>query len=170
MTRSLSSADERLLQRFFDRQLAPAESAAVARRIDAEPALRQRLQELQQLRDHFGAAWAGERPPVAGAEFTSRVLAAARRLPSGFRTEEDALPALRWCQRLLVVAAAAALLSLLWHAGWLRLGAGGARAIEAAPDAMRMEIERLDARIRAAQQSHQSPQGGQAPTGTARSR
>jgi anti-sigma factor RsiW len=145
---NISASDERLLHRFLDGALAGEEAVACRSRLAAEPALRQGLAGLQQLR----AAFAEARQPVmaAPAGFTAGVLAAARRLPTQVELREagdwDAVAGpgmVRLCRRLLLAAAVLFGLGLLSQSGLF--GDGRADTLQAAPDEVHREMQRLDA-------------------------
>lgn len=141
-----SHDDLKSLHRFLDGELDAAANAALRARLAAEPELRQLLAGEQRLRDGFAAA----RTPVvaAPAGFTAGVLAAVRRLPSRDQLElqEVGDRIVRLCRRLLIAAAVLFGLGLVWHSGLLDAHTD---KLEAAPDEIRSEMERLDARIRA---------------------
>ena len=142
MKMSLSSADELLVQRHVDGELAPAAAAAFAARLAAEPALRQRVESLQALR--IGVLAGREHGPRPGAEFAGKVMAAVRRLPSRQQLEQASAVggAAVFCRRLLLAAALVAGLGLAWGLG---LCDGGApQELHATPDEMQRELDRLD--------------------------
>lgn len=141
-----SATDTRLLHRFLDGELAEAEAQALRTRLAAEPDLRAALQALQQQHQAFAAAARSGFAPSAG--FTQGVLAAARRLPSrtALREAEAGEGLVRLCRRLLLAAVVLFGLGLLWHGGLF----GGSNApLQAAPDEVAREMERLDAIIQA---------------------
>jgi anti-sigma factor RsiW len=141
----LSSADERLLHRYHDGESSPDEAAAVRARLDAEPRLSRRLQELRGVSSLFAAG--REQRIVAPAGFTAGVLAAARHLPFDARVREadDDAGVVRLCRRLLIAAAIVFGLGLVWQGGLLAVG--GDDTLQAAPDDVQREMERLDALI-----------------------
>jgi anti-sigma factor RsiW len=142
MKMSLSSADELLVQRHVDGELAPAAAAAFAARLAAEPVLRQRVESLQALRTGFLAG--RERGPRPGADFAGKVMAAVRQLPSRQQLEQAGAAggAAMFCRRLLLAAALLAGLGLAWGLG---LCDGGApQELHATPDEMQRELDRLD--------------------------
>lgn len=137
------SGEDRLLQRYLDGELPAAEASDFARRLMSEPGLRERLREAEGLRAGFVA---GRGAVVAApADFTSRLLAQVRRLPSRHELQQADLAgaAVRLCRRLLFVAAACAAIGLAWHAGLF--DRGGRETLQAAPDEIQRELQRLDA-------------------------
>ncbi|MBX3462214.1 MAG: hypothetical protein KF830_03510 [Planctomycetes bacterium] len=142
--------DHRTLQRFLDGELDAAAAAAFQTRLAHDPALRQRLAEEQQWRRGFAGARAAATVPPA--DFATGVLAAVRRLPDRALLRqldaqaEQGARSVRLCQRLLLAAAVLFGLGLLWHGGLLDRHSD---RLEAAPDEIQAELERLDARIRA---------------------
>jgi anti-sigma factor RsiW len=147
MTQSeLSPADEKMLHRFVDGELSGAVLADCQQRLAAEPALRQRLHDLQGLRECFAA---GRREQVlAPAGFTADLMAAIRRRTleqSWRREEENRLVPL--CRRLLLAAAVLVGLAALWLSGIVR--DQSPRNLEAAPDVVQREMQRLDRLIQA---------------------
>jgi len=139
-------ADSKTLHRFLDGELDAAASAAFRTRLLAEPELRQLLAAEQQLRGGFVAARAEVVAAPAG--FTAGLLAAVRRLPSRDQLEQQEVGerVVRLCRRLLVAAVILFGLGLVWHSGLLDAHTD---KLEAAPDEIHSEMERLDARIRA---------------------
>jgi hypothetical protein len=90
--------------------------------------------------------------PVADAGFTAKVLAATRRLPDRQALERADIGEgiARFCRRLLVAAAIVVGLGFLWHSGILDGGilhGGRAGTLEAAPEEIQEELQRLDALI-----------------------
>lgn len=147
---NLSAHDERLLYRFLDGALAGAELAAVQQRLAAEPALQRALDGLREQQRAFataGSLSAGRSGGGAPAGFTAGVLAAARRLPTRLelREAEQGDRLLQMCRRLLIAAAILFGVGLAWQFGVV----GGSRAdtLQAAPDDVRREMERLDGLI-----------------------
>jgi anti-sigma factor RsiW len=129
MKMSLSSADELLVQRHVDGELAPAAAAAFAARLAAEPVLRQRVESL---------------PALRTGDFAGKVMAAVRQLPSRQQLEQAGAAggAAMFCRRLLLAAALLAGLGLAWGLG---LCDGGApQELHATPDEMQRELDRLD--------------------------
>lgn len=143
---NLSHPDELLLQRHLDGELEPTAAAAFQARLVAEPALRQRRDEALAVRAAFAAAasTAVRRPR---ADFVAGVLAAVRQLPTRLQLQQaDVLTgAFTFCRRLLLAAAVLAALGLLWGSGLLV--DGGGKSLQASPDDVRHEIERLDAML-----------------------
>ncbi len=141
----LSYADELLLHRFLDAELAAAEVAAFETRLVAEPLLRRHLEQARALRAGFAAGRAGG--PVAAVGFTAGVLAAARRLPSRQEMDQIEISAglVRTCQRLLMAAAIVFAIGLAWHGGLF--DGGRCDTLQAAPDEVEREMQRLDALV-----------------------
>lgn len=152
------SAEDRLLQRYLDRELPAAEATAFAARLLADAALRDRVQQAEALRAPL-AAVAAAPAPRASAAFTQKVMAEVRRQPNReqlMRLDLSAT-ALRVCQRILLAAA------VLCAIGVAALGGlfdrAGADTLQAAPGEVQHEIDRLDAAIRAEQDADR-PHGG----------
>lgn len=143
----MSSHDERQLQRYLDGALDPAAAAAFAARLQGDAALRQRHDEAVAMRSLFTAAAATPRRPRA--DFTAGVLAAARQLPTRQQLQQadEVGAAMAFCRRLLFAAALLGALGLLWRSGLATIG-HGADTLQAAPDDVRQEIDRLDALLR----------------------
>lgn len=93
------------------------------------------------------AATASARRPRA--DFTAGVLAAARQLPTRQQLQQadEVGSAMVFCRRLLFAAALLGALGLLWRSGLIAVG-HGADTLQAAPDDVRHEIDRLDALLR----------------------
>jgi anti-sigma factor RsiW len=145
----MSSHDERQLQRYLDGALDPAAAAAFAARLQGDDALRQRHDEAVAMRGLFTAA-AAATPRRPRADFTAGVLAAARQLPTRQQLQQadEVGAAMAFCRRLLFAAALLGALGLLWRSGLATIGATighGADTLQAAPDDVRQEIDRLDA-------------------------
>lgn len=142
----LSTADSLLLQRYLDGELDATAAAACRARLEREPALQQALAAEQVLRGAFRAARGDAL--VAPAGFAQRVLAGVRQLPA--RAELEAAAAASTVQRLcrLVLVAAAVLFcaGLAVRAGWLQTGFGA--GLQAAPDEVADELQRLDQKAR----------------------
>lgn len=143
---NLSHDDQKTLHRFLDGELDAAAAAAFRTRLQASPELRRHLAAEQQLRGGFVAARGDAMAPPAG--FAAGVLAAVRRLPSRDQLEQQEVGerVVRLCRRLLVAAVLLFGLGLVWHAGLLEARND---KLEAAPDEVQSEMERLDALIRA---------------------
>jgi anti-sigma factor RsiW len=141
----ISHHDELELHRFLDGELDAAASAAFRARCEAEPALRQRLVEERAMRAAFAAARGVPTGPSTG--FTASVIAAVRQLPARREIEEREAgeAVVRLCRRLLVAALIVFGLGAAWHGGLLDSDRGN--LLEAAPDEIRTEMERLDALI-----------------------
>lgn len=145
MNMSLSAADELLVMRHVDGELAPAAAAAFVVRLAAEPALRQRVESLQALRAGFVAG--RESGPRPRPDFASKVLASVRQLPSRQQLEQAGAVggAVTFCRRLLLAAALLGGVGLAWGTG---LFDGGApQELHATPDEMQRELDRLDAML-----------------------
>ncbi|MBL9077362.1 MAG: hypothetical protein JNL08_07660 [Planctomycetes bacterium] len=144
------SNDDLTLQRFLDGALDATAANAFRARLAGEPELRRRLAQAQQVRAGFVAA--RDDAPRAPAGFAAGVLAAVRRLPDRVqleqleRQQEQGDRIVRLCRRLLVAAAALFAVGLVWHSG---LFDSRSDRLEAAPDEIRCEMERLDAKVRA---------------------
>ena len=136
--------DDLQLQRFLDGVLDPAQRAAFAARLQDEPSLQKRHDELAKVRAMCTAAAAAtvRRP---SADFTAGVLAAARQLPSRQQLQQaDELgSAVSICRRLLLAAAILFALGLLVRSGLFVADTG--QDLQASPDDVRVEMERLDA-------------------------
>jgi anti-sigma factor RsiW len=143
---NLSTADSLLLQRYLDGELDTAAAAAWRARVDGEPALQQALAAQQALRGAFRAARGDSSRPPAG--FAQRVLAGVRQLPA--RAELEAAAAAgtvqRLCRWVLLVAAVLFCAGLAMRAGWLQTGFGA--GLQAAPDEVADELQRLDQKAR----------------------
>lgn len=142
---SLSHRDELQLQRYLDGELPPDDAAAFAARLAAEPEVRRRHDEARTLRTAFAAARGEGRRASAG--FTANVLAAARRLPAREELQQLDVAAggMTFCRRILLAAAALAALGLLWRSGLV--ADRGQDMLQATPDEVQREVERLDAVI-----------------------
>lgn len=135
--------DDLQLQRFLDGVLDPAQRAAFAARLQGEPSLQKRHDELVGVRALCTAtAAATVRRPRA--DFTAGVLAAARQLPSRQQLQQaDALgSAAAVCRRLLFAAAILFALGLVVRSGLFVADTG--QNLHASPDDVRTEMERLD--------------------------
>lgn len=141
----MNSNDERQLQRYLDGALEPTAAAAFAQRLQGDAALRQRHDEAVAMRGLFtAAATASVRRPRA--DFTAGVLAAARQLPTRQQLQQadEVASAMTFCRRLLLAAAVLGAIGLLWRSGLVAIG-DGPQTLQAAPDDVRQEIDRLDA-------------------------
>jgi anti-sigma factor RsiW len=138
---TISHADSLLVQRFLDGELSPEAGAALRARLAAEPDLAAAVEAARALRVPFAAAKAA---PGAPAGFAGRVVAAVRQLPSRAQLEgaEAAAVVLRVCRRVLVAAAVLFAVGLAMRSGWLELGLGA--PLQAAPDEVQSELQRLD--------------------------
>ena len=136
--------DDLQLQRFLDGVLDPAQRAAFAARLQSEPSLQKRHDDLVKVHSVCTtAAAATVRRPRA--DFTAGVLAAARQLPSRQQLQQaDELgTAVSICRRLLLAAAILFALGLLVRSGLFV--ADTEQNLSASPDDVRTEMERLDA-------------------------
>jgi anti-sigma factor RsiW len=143
MNMSLSAADELLVQRHVDGELAPEAAAAFAARLVVESALRQRVEALQALRAGFLAG--RDTGPRPRADFAGKVMAAVRQLPSRQQLEQATAVggAMMFCRRLLLAAVLLGGVGLAWGTG---LFDGGTSAeLHATPDEVQRELDRLDA-------------------------
>ena len=147
------SRDDLTIQSYVDGELSEPEAAAFAARLLQEPALREQVDQLRE----FASGFAVEEAPRAPAGFTAKVLAEARRLPARAELEQAdvAAAAVRLCTRVLVAAALVLGLGLAWNAGLL--DGGRADTLEAAPDTIEREMDRLDQLIL---ESMEAPRGG----------
>lgn len=143
---SLPHRDELQLQRYLDGELPPDDAAACTARLAADPAFRRRHDEARALRSAFAAARGEGRRASAG--FTANVLAAARRLPSREELQQHDVVGggTMFCRRILLAAAVLAALGLLWRSGLV--SNPGQDTLQATPDEVQREIERLDAIIK----------------------
>ncbi|MBL8727435.1 MAG: hypothetical protein JNM25_03320 [Planctomycetes bacterium] len=139
-----SRDDLQNLHRFLDGELDAAAAAAFRTRLAAAPDLRRQLAAERALRDGFVAARGGVVAAPTG--FTADVLAAVRRLPSRDQLEQQEVAdrVVRLCRRLLLAAAVLFGVGLVWHGG---LFDAQTDKLEAAPDEIHREMERLDALI-----------------------
>ena len=137
------SRDDRQLQRYLDGELAGEERAAFSARLLADADLRERFERAQGLRQPF-AKLRAEAPAGAPADFTASVLAEVRRLPDRALLEQQDVTSatMRLCRRMLLAAAVLCAIGIAWHAGLLDRGASA--TVEAAPDDVQREMERLD--------------------------
>jgi anti-sigma factor RsiW len=139
----LPHRDELLLQRHLDGELDASAAAAFAARLAAEPALARAAAEAQSLRRGFQVARATTmRPP---ASFAASVSAMVRQLPTRLELQQAdvAAAATTLCRRILLVAAVLFGAGALWHFGLV--SDASPATVEAAPDDVQREIERLDA-------------------------
>ncbi|MBK8976073.1 MAG: hypothetical protein IPM29_09110 [Planctomycetes bacterium] len=156
--------DAILIARFVDGESSPAERAAVERRLAAEPALREEVAALRALRELFAADRAAPAPiPRGGPEaFRHRVLARVAAASVGAGAAVSAVDAaavdaaasgatggrdaalVRWCRRVVWVAAAVVVLGFLLLGGVLR--APDARRVEASGPEIERAMQELDAR------------------------
>lgn len=143
--RNVPARDLLLLDRFLDGALSADELAVCRRRLEAEPALRQALQQRTRLRAGFDAGREQVFAPRAG--FAEGVVAAARRLPVAGDEVAAVGAAVRTCRRMLLVAAAVAAAAVLWQSGLFRDRGDG--TLRAAPDEASRILDALDAEVRA---------------------
>lgn len=145
---SIPHRDEWLLQRFLDGQMDPTARTAFAARLAAEPALQQAADVANSMRDGFRAA-RSKSLPGPSASFTANLLAATRQLPTRQQLEQAEVAAggVGLCRKLLLAAAILAGLGCLWHSGLVCDTASS--TLQAAPDDVQREIERLDALLEA---------------------
>lgn len=147
---NLSTADSLLLQRYLDGELDTAALAAWRVRVEREPALQQALAAQQTQREMLRGAFRAARgeSPGAPAGFAQRVLAGVRQLPA--RAELEAAASAdsvqRLCRLVLLVAAVLFCAGLAMRAGWLQTGFGA--GLQAAPDEVADELQRLDQKAR----------------------
>lgn len=142
----ISNHDERNLQRLIDGELPPAEAAALRARVEGEPTLRAAFAAMSELHSRFASV---ARSGITGAPggFTAKVVAAARRLPDRRELEAHDVgeSIVRVCRRLLLAAAIVCGLGAVCYSGLWR--GGGDHRVEAAPDEVQKEMQRLDALI-----------------------
>jgi hypothetical protein len=152
--KNVKSEDLRMLHRMADGELhdlAPGELAAFERRLLAEPALTEAMEQLRSLRSMFTA---GRRAPspVPPIGFTDGVLAAVRQqalagaATSGGRTGGAPDRTVWTCRRILLLAAAITAIALLLHT-WI-LTSREPEHLQAVPTEMKKEMDRLDELIR----------------------
>ncbi len=146
MTHHLTEEDQMLVARFVDGELdAPARREFETRLAD-EPALRAAVDELTQTSSLFDAGRA-EATPQPSEGFQDRVLREIRRLPTGQELATagsgDVAHFEAFCRRLMVAAVLLIGLGVLVFAGILRQSDTG--KLEASPQEVREEMERLDA-------------------------
>ncbi len=132
-----------MIDRFLDGELDGELLARCRDRLAADPGLRAVLQEREQLRRGFREGRSAAARAPAG--FGAQVIAAARRLPSIDRSETDAT-VVRFCQRLLIAAAAIVVMAVIWQSGVLQGGGDG--RLQASPDEVQGIIDGLDQGIR----------------------
>jgi anti-sigma factor RsiW len=139
-----SHEDLKNLHRFLDGEFDAAATAAFRARLAAAPELRRQLEAERAQREAFAAARQGV--VVVPAGFTSDLLAAVRRLPSRDQLEQQEAGdrVVRLCRRLLLAAMFLFGLGLVWHSGMFDAQSD---KLEAAPDEVHREMERLDALI-----------------------
>jgi len=156
---TLSSHDQRLLQKFRDDEMSADESVAFEARLQAESpdaeSLRSGLAELEELSRGFVAG--RSKAFAAPAGFTSTLLAEVRQLPGRIqlRQAEISGAALVLCRRMLLAAAILFGLGLCWHAGLFPDGRSD--KLEAGPAEIEQEMDRLDAIIRGWKASEGGP-------------
>lgn len=144
----LSQDDERMLDRLLDGELDASAASALQARIDAEPSLRSAFEGRQCVRAAFAAARGVQVAAPAG--FTANVLAATRRLPTRGELEQADVgeSIVRLCQRILLAAVVVVGLGWALYGGLLdRTFSSSGSTLEAAPDDVQREMDRLDALI-----------------------
>ncbi len=142
----ISSHDQRLLQKFSDGEMNQVEAAAFQTRLEAEPALRSGLAELEELARGFVTGRSQTFSAPAG--FSASLLAEVRQLPNRIQLREAEVSgaALVLCRRVLIAAAILFGIGLCWHAGLFPDGRND--TLEAAPAEVEREMERLDEIVR----------------------
>ena len=143
---NISHDDRQNLDRLLDGELPPERAAALRARLAAEPALRTAFEERQRLRGAFASA-ASTRGFAAPAGFTASVLAATRGLPARREIEEREVAdhIVRVCRRVLIAAAVVVGLGIVWQSGLWRRDHDS--RLQAAPNEVEQEMNRLDALI-----------------------
>jgi hypothetical protein len=142
---TLEPDDRMLVQRHLDGALDTAAAAAFAARVRTEPELARAVADAQAQRNLLrAAAGPGRR---ASPRFAAGVVAAARALPTRLQLQQaDAVAAaVRTCRRVLLAAAAVAVVGGLWHAGLL--GGRAPATLQASAGEMDQAIRQLDERI-----------------------
>lgn len=142
---TLEPNDPMLVQRHLDGALDAAAAAAFTARLRAEPELARAVADAAAQRDLLrAAAGPGRR---ASPRFAAGVVAAARALPTRLQLQQaDAVAAaVRTCRRVLLAAAAVAVVGALWHAGLL--GGRAPATLQASAGEMDAAIRQLDERI-----------------------
>ncbi|MCC7398497.1 MAG: hypothetical protein IT455_15610 [Planctomycetes bacterium] len=136
--------EDLLLQRYLDGELDAAARAACDARLLTEPQLRQRLDSLRGFAAGFAAMRAEGRRAPAG--FTAAVVAAARRLPSRQELQQADVTAgaVAFCRRLLLAAAILTVGALGFHFGLFRHQPS---TLQATPDEVQQEMDRLDSLV-----------------------
>jgi hypothetical protein len=147
MNRRLSVADVRAVHRFVDGVMSDREAHEFRRRLENEPELRLELQGLENALAGFvaGRATGVQAPP----DFTRRLMRAVHLSANDPSWREHVLDdgqVVRWCRRILLVAAALLFAAAVWRIGLLP----GQKpdTLQAAPDVLQLEMQRLDERIR----------------------
>lgn len=143
---NLTSNDRRLLQKYRDGEMTESEAAGFRARVEAEPALRRGLTELDELSRGFAAG--RERVFASPAGFTASLLAEVRQLPDRIQMQQAEISgaALVLCRRVLIAAAILFGIGLCWQAGLFPDGRSD--RLEAAPTEVEREMERLDEIVR----------------------
>lgn len=152
--KNVKSEDLRMLHRLMDGELhdlAPGELAAFERRLLAEPALNEAMEQLRSLRSMFTAVRNAPSPmPPTG--FTDGVLTAVRQqalagaATSGGRTGGASDRTVWTCRRILLLAAAITALAALLHT-WV-LTSREPEHLQAGPAEVQQEMKRIDQLIR----------------------
>lgn len=143
---TISTADTRSLHRWLDGQLSAEAAAQFAARVAGEPALAAAC-AAERRRRALVAAAAAVPGPQPGPEFTDAVLAAVRGLGPVPRHADPAPELATLCRRILLAAAVLCAVGLAWQFGLF--GGRAPTTLQAAPDAVQREMERLDALLRA---------------------
>lgn len=141
------SRREQQLQRYLDGELSPEDAAAFAASMLQDAELRERVELGERLREGFAAAVAAEPRSAAPAGFTAGVLSEVRRLPSREQLQQADLTAgaVQLCRRILLAAIVLLGVGVAVHAGLFDLGQQ--KTVEAAPDEIEAEMQRLDQQI-----------------------
>jgi anti-sigma factor RsiW len=141
------SNDDRKLQRYLDGELSPSDSAAFAAQLLTDSSLRRRAEAMKQAQVGFENLRENGDFARAPAGFTARVMSEVRRLPSREQMQQQDMAegAVRLCRRLLLAAAILFGVGLIWQTGLM--SPNGATTVEAAPEDIQREMQRLDALI-----------------------
>jgi anti-sigma factor RsiW len=147
MNSRLAAADVRAIHRFADGAMSDREQGEFRERLEREPELRLELQALRSLMAGFAAGRADvlRAPP----EFTRRLMNGVQQTatdPSWRQHVLDDGQVVRWCRRILLVAAALLFVAAAWRIGILP--GQEPDSLSAAPEVLRLEMQRLDERIR----------------------
>ena len=154
---NLSHQDEMLVLRHLDGELSPMDAALLVARLDAEPALRECHAAAASLRGAFVMAREGAPRPRAG--FAAGVLNAVRQLPTRLQLEQAdvAERIVGICRRLFL--AAVLLGGIAFAVGADLFDNDASRPLQASPDEIQQELDRLEGIVRQSQAARQSQVG-----------